>query len=146
MINGFELTKEYIIFADKVDNWEEAIKKSSEPLLENGYIKESYVQGMIDSVKEFGPYIVIAPNFAMPHARPEKGAVKAGFSILKLKEAVSFSESEEHNAQLLIALSCADANTHIESLQKIAGILSDTEKYERLFNAENSEEILEIFK
>jgi PTS system ascorbate-specific IIA component len=68
MIEGFTLTEELIRFEKGFSNWEEAIKVSSKGLLELGFIEESYVDSMIDSVKEFGPYIVIAPNIAMPHA------------------------------------------------------------------------------
>lgn len=145
MISGFELTKDFIQFEDEVKDWEEAIVKSSKPLLDAGLIEKSYVKAMIDSVKEYGPYIVIAPNVAMPHARPETGSKKVGFSILKLKNPVAFSEEEGHKVQLLIALSCADANTHIEILQALVMILSDEEKNNKLFNAKTIEEILDVF-
>jgi mannitol/fructose-specific phosphotransferase system IIA component (Ntr-type) len=145
MISGFELTKKFVQFEDEVKDWEEAIIKSSKPLLDEGLIEKSYVNAMIDSVKEYGPYIVIAPNVAMPHARPETGSKKVGFSILKLKKSVAFSEEEGHKVQLLIALSCADSNTHIEILQSLVMILSDEEKNNKLFNAKTVEEILEVF-
>lgn len=145
MLDGFKLTKEFIQLVDSVENWEDAIVKSARPLLEGGYVEQSYVDGMIDSVKEFGPYIVIAPNIAMPHARPEKGANKAGFAVMKLEEPVYFSEEEAHKAQLLITLACADSNTHLEMIQFIVTILSDEEKYENILKAKTSEEILNIF-
>ncbi|MCT4604598.1 MAG: PTS sugar transporter subunit IIA [Marinisporobacter sp.] len=145
MIEGFKLTKEFIQFENEVSNWEEAIIKSAKPLLEGDLIEQSYVDAMVDSVKEHGPYIVIAPNIAMPHARPETGSKKVGFSILKLEKPVAFSEEEEHKVQLLISLSCADANTHIEILQAIVGVLSDQEKYDYIFNAKTAEEMVKVF-
>lgn len=145
MIAGFELTKDFIQFEEKISSWEEAIIKSSEPLLKASLVEQSYIDAMIDSVKEHGPYIVIAPNIAMPHARPELGSKKTGFSILKLENPVAFSEKEEHNAQLVIALSCVDATTHIEILQALVTILSNKEKHDLIFNAKTAEEILRIF-
>lgn len=141
----FKLTKEFVQFKDEVENWEEAIVESSRPLLDAKLIKESYVDAMIESVKEHGPYIVIAPNIALPHARPEAGSIKVGFSILKLEKPVAFSKSDEHKAQLLIALSCVDSSTHIEMLQTLVTILSDEEKYNRILEAKTEDEIVSIF-
>lgn len=145
MIAGFELTKEFIQFENEVESWEEAIKKSSEPLLDKGYIEQSYVEAMIKSVKQYGPYIVISPKIALPHARPQAGSKKIGFSIMKLEKPVAFSEKEDHNVQLLIVLSCDDSSTHIEMLQAIVTILSDEEKNKLLFEAKTVEEMLKIF-
>jgi len=145
MTNGFKLPKDFVRFEEKVEDWEEAIIKSAEPLLENGYIEQSYLDAMIESVKEYGPYIVIAPNIAMPHARPETGSKKVGYSVMRLNEAVAFSEDEEHHVKLLIALSCVDANTHLEILQSLVMILSDQSKYERIMEAKDEIEIVEIF-
>ncbi|MBS3995090.1 MAG: PTS sugar transporter subunit IIA [Alkaliphilus sp.] len=144
-LEGFELTRDFIQLEKEITNWEEAIIKSSAPLLKGGLIEQSYIDAMIGSVKEYGPYIVIAPNIALPHARPETGSKLVGFSILKLEKPVAFSPEEEHKVLLLIALSCVEASTHIEMLQAIVTILSDEEKKNAIFNAVTADEILEVF-
>ncbi len=146
MIEGFALSKELISFEKGFDNWEEAIVASSKGLLEQGFIVQSYVDSMIDSVKEYGPYIVIAPNIAMPHARPEAGSKKVGFAVTLCEEAVRFSEAPEHQARLLVTLSCVNADTHLQMLQALVGVLADEEKFEAILNAKTKEEILDIFK
>lgn len=145
MIQGFELTEDYVQFFDKAENWEEAVSLSAKPLLDGGQIKQSYIDGMIESVKEHGPYIVIAPNIAIPHARPETGSVEIGFSVMKLKESVDFEEDGSSKASLFIALSCVDADKHLEMLQSIVMVLSDQEKHDALFAATTKEEVLKIF-
>ncbi|WP_105613978.1 PTS sugar transporter subunit IIA [Vallitalea okinawensis] len=145
MIQGFKLTTDYVQFYDSVGSWEEAIQLAAKPLLIGGQIKQSYIDGMIESVKEHGPYIVIAPNIAIPHARPELGSVEIGYSVTLLQEPVSFTDDEENKARLLISLSCVDADRHLEMLQAIVMVLSDENKQEALFNAMNAEEVLEIF-
>lgn len=145
MIKGFELTEDYIQFFDEIESWEEAVQLSANPLLNGGEIKQSYIDGMIESVKEHGPYIVIAPNIALPHARPETGSVKIGYSVMKLNKPVAFAEDGSADAQLFIALSCVDADTHLEMLQEIVMILSDQEKHDAVFAATTKEEILSIF-
>mgnify|MGYP006423157013 CR=1 FL=1 len=142
----FEISDKFIVFKDKLDTWEEAIKVSAKPLLKNGYINKNYIKSMIDSVNENGPYICIAPNIAMPHARPENGSKKVGFSILRLKEAVSFSDNKDHDSQLLITLSCKESDKHIEILQNIVDILSIDNNINKIINAKSKNEIIKIFK
>jgi PTS system ascorbate-specific IIA component len=146
MIEGFKLTEELISFAKGFDNWEDAIKFSSEGLLEKEYINENYVQSMIDSVKEFGPYIVIAPNIAMPHARPEAGSSKVGFAVTVCEEPVSFGDAPEHKARLMVTLSCVNADTHLKMLQALVMVLADEEKFNAILNSTTKQEILDIFK
>lgn len=145
MIKGFELSEKYIQFFDGFDSWEEAVQVSANPLLDGGQIKQSYIDGMIESVKEHGPYIVIAPNIALPHARPETGSVKIGYSVMLLKKPVSFTEDGESDASLFIALSCVDADTHLEMLQEIVEILSDQEKHDAIFAATTKQDLLTLF-
>lgn len=146
MIKGFNLTQDYIQFYEGFDTWEDAVQHSAQPLVDNGEIKQSYIDGMIESVKNYGPYIVIAPNIALPHARPETGSVKIGFSIMKVDRPVHFLEDGSADAQLFIALSCVDADTHLEMLQEIVMILSDQNKHDALFAAKTKEEILSVFE
>ena len=146
MIDGFKLTKDLVKFEDSFSSWEEAIRVSSEELVKQNYIEETYVDAMIQSVKEYGPYIVIAPNIAMPHARPEAGSNKVGFSIMVCKEPVAFSEKPEHHARLFVTLSCVSADTHLQMIQALVGILGEQEQVDRIFSAKTKEELLEIFK
>lgn len=146
MIKDFKLTHEYIQFYERFDSWEDAVQHSAQPMVDHGEIKQSYIDGMIESVKNYGPYIVIAPNIALPHARPETGSVKIGFSIMKVDRPVRFLEDGSADAQLFIALSCVDADTHLEMLQEIVMILSDQEKHDALFAATTKEEILAVFE
>jgi PTS system ascorbate-specific IIA component len=145
MIDGFQLTKDLIRFEEKFDNWEEAIKTSSESLVEGNYIDENYVNEMIQSVKDYGPYIVIAPNIAMPHARPEAGSKKVGFSVMVCQEPVAFSDQPEHEARLFVTLSCVSADTHLKMMQALVEVLGDDKKVQNLLSTTDKEEVLKIF-
>jgi PTS system ascorbate-specific IIA component len=146
MIEGFELTKEFINFHPGNISWEEAIEFSAKPLLEKGYVKRSYVDAMVDTVKNYGPYIVIAPNIAMPHARPEAGSNKVGYTVTLFENSISFGETPDLNARLFVALSCADSDTHLKMMQALVGVLGDDEKFSSILNAKTKEEILYLFK
>ncbi len=142
---GFTLTEKHVNFIEQANDWKEAIRLAASSLLESGLIKESYVQGMIDSVLTHGPYIVIAPNIAMPHARPEAGSVEIGYSVTLFNKPVSFMEDGSMDAKLFITLSCVEADSHIKMMQEIVTILSDGEKHDAIFRATTKEEIVKIF-
>ena len=140
-----ELIADRIKFVDKANSWEEAIRLSSRSLIDQDFIQESYLDAMIDGVNEFGPYMILADGVAMPHARPENGAIKTGFSFLKLKEGVLFPNTEIP-VTLFFTLSASDADSHIEAIMKLASILGDDDTLEQLTQITNKEEFLKIIK
>ena len=145
MIKGFKLSENLISFEKEFKTWEEAIKASSIELVKQGFMTEGYVQAMVDSVNEFGPYIVIAPNIAMPHARPEKGAKKVGFSVTVTEEPVKFKEDPMYHARLLVTLSCVDSNTHLEMMQALVEVLGEEENVEKILSTKNKTDIIKLF-
>ncbi|MBR7796263.1 PTS transporter subunit EIIA [Agaribacter marinus] len=138
------LTEKTIQFRDHVSNWQEAIKVAAEPLVLQRAIKPTYVKEMIDNVKEMGPYIVLAPNIALPHARPETGVERLGMSFLRLKEPVYFSAKEKHRAQLIIVLAAIDNETHLTALSQLTDLLSVEENVQQLIASENIQDVQNI--
>ncbi|MBM7553933.1 BglG family transcription antiterminator [Thalassobacillus pellis] len=138
------LTEQTIQFKDHVSNWEEAVETAAQPLVEQQSIRPQYIEAMIDNVKELGPYIVIAPRIAIPHARPEAGVEKLGMSFLRLKQPVYFSDKEKHRAQLIIVLAAIDNQTHLKALAQLTEMLSMEENVERLISANDPESVIEL--
>jgi PTS system ascorbate-specific IIA component len=139
------IKEEHILLRQKVNSWEESIQLASKPLLAEGYFTQKYVESMIDSVHEMGPYIVIAPEVAIAHSRPGNNVEKVGLSLLKLDEHINFSE-DGHYASLIFVLSAVDNEAHLDILRQLATKLSDKKRINRLIEAKNSEEIINIFK
>ena len=140
--------KELIQQLDKVNDWQTAVRIASKPLLEYGYIEESYVEAIISSVNEIGPYIVLAPKVAVPHASPDAGVHRLGISLLQLKEPVNFglADDEDKNVQLIFVLATVDSSAHLKALQQLALILDDDDIIESLIRAEIPEEILGLIE
>ena len=140
--------KELIQQLDKVNDWQTAVRIASKPLLEYGYIEESYVEAIISSVNEIGPYIVLAPKVAVPHASPDAGVHRLGISLLQLKEPVNFglADDEDKNVQLIFVLATVDSSAHLKALQQLALILDDDDIIESLTRAEMPEEILGLIE
>jgi PTS system mannitol-specific IIA component len=139
-----EFLKGNVQFQNSVPTWEEAIKKAAEPLLEKGNINQKYVQDMIDNVNINGPYIVIVPGIAMPHAKNEGGVLKTGISFLKLENAVLFPEGKE--VSILFVLAAEDSTGHLELISDLSSLLIDEEVMAQFKNASSEEELIKLIE
>lgn len=141
------LKEELIQQVDSVSNWQDAVGLAAQPLLAHGYIEESYIQAMIASINETGPYIVLAPKVAVPHASPDAGVHQLGISLLQVKEPVDFSEDDDDKkVQLIFVLAAVDSTAHLRALQELALILDDEEAIDSLIAASDPREILAIIE
>lgn len=136
---------ENIQIYDEVESWEEAIQIAAKPLLTKNIIEQSYINSMVRSVKDLGPYIVIAPEIAIAHARPDKDVHQVGLSLLKLNKHIQFYD-EQHYATLIFVLSAIDNSSHLNILQSLANILSNKNIVQKLIKSNNKEEIIKIIK
>ncbi|MCI1898258.1 MAG: PTS mannitol transporter subunit IIA [Enterobacterales bacterium] len=132
-----------ITIKKSAQNWQEAIDLSMASLLRNDYVNEDYVQAIKDSTLNNGPYYILAPGVAMPHARPEFGALKTGMSLTLLKEGVTFSDTNEP-VKLLIGLSAADADSHIGAIQALSELLSEDDQLASLLNCHTEKQLADI--
>lgn len=117
-------------------DWKEAIHISCEKLREYQYISSKYIAEIIDSVETHGPYIVIMPDIAMPHAEGNDESVyKSGISFTKFKEPVVFFDKkthEEKTAILFFALAAKNADEHLQNIMSLTELLSDEKILEEL--------------
>lgn len=82
------INAERVNIIKNVRDWKEAIKIASKPLLEDNSIEELYIENMIKSVEKYGPYIVLADRFALPHASSKEGVNKLAMSLLIVEDEV----------------------------------------------------------
>lgn len=123
-------------------DWKEAIKLASKPLLKENKISTIYVNNMIESVKQNGPYMVLTNYFALMHARPGVGVNQMGMSLLIVKKPVDL---EGKPVKIFLVMAAVDNTSHLSSLQKIMKIFMDDKAYQTILEG-NKEKILEIFK
>ena len=104
-----------------------------------------YKEAIIANVENLGPYICIAPHVAMPHARPEQGALKTQIAVTLFRKEVVFNR-EDARAILFISLAAADADSHLSMLMKISELLQDEDKAEKIFAAQTVKELYGYFE
>lgn len=140
-----ELLKGNIRFLDEVSSWEESIKAAAEPLLNKGFVTSKYIQDMIDNVNINGPYIVIVPGIAMPHAKNEGGGVvKTGISLLKLTKPVFYPQEKE--VQTIIVLAAEDSSGHLDLISDLSSILIDEDIMDSFNHSISEEEIIDLLE
>ena len=135
------LPAENIQIVDSVSDWKQAIRLSAQPLLAKETITEEYIEAIFNSHQELGPYYVLVPGLAMPHARPEQGAIKNGLSLLHIKQGVSFNAEENDPIYVVIMLCALSGDEHINMITALAEIFSDDERLSALLKASTMETI-----
>jgi mannitol/fructose-specific phosphotransferase system IIA component (Ntr-type) len=138
------LTSETIALQVSASDWKEAIRIGGNLLVGVDAVTPEYVEAMIRFTEEFGPYIVIAPGLAIPHARPEEGVLKVGFSLVTLRTPVEFGMPQNDPVHTLFAFGAPDKEAHVEALMKVATLCSSEECFCQIREATRIEEVLEL--
>ncbi|EJI1278030.1 PTS sugar transporter subunit IIA [Vibrio vulnificus] len=110
----------------QASNWRDAIKIGTDMLIASGAIEPCYHDAIISSVEELGPYICIAPNLALPHARPENGVNRTAFALVTLETPIYF-DGEDEPVDVLITLAGSSSDEHMEGLMEVTQVLDDEE-------------------
>lgn len=133
-------------FHEKFDSWEAAIQAGCEPLLKDQTITQEYVNSVIQCVRDFGPYIVIAPMIAMPHSTQGAVGVNATkISFMKVEQPVHFKEDDpEYDAKLFFTLASLDGDQHMRNIMQLSEMLMNDEIVQALLEAKNNDDLLSI--
>lgn len=140
------LTKELIQLNVEAIDWKDSIRKSAVPLVKYNKVTEGYVQAMIDSAEESGPYIVITKHVALPHARPEEGAKELAIGITTLKHPIKFGNKDNDPVKYVFCLSAMDNVTHLKALSELVELFDDDHFYDLLEKSGDPDEIINYIK
>ena len=123
---------------------EEGIRYAGELLRKSGACTPDYIEEMIRVYHEFGPVIVLDTGVAMPHARPEKGALKTAFSVVVTGTPLVFHHEEFDPVNVIIAISATDSDTHIHLIQTVADLIENN--ITEFVKDNNKEQILQFIR
>jgi PTS system ascorbate-specific IIA component len=124
---------------------EDVIRYSGQLLVKAGKVQPSYVEKMLDAFHSLGPYIVMGPGIAMPHAHAEGDVSCPGISFVRLKEPVVFGHPENDPVVLVFALAGKAHDDHIDILQSLSELLGDEEKQKALTLVADYQELCKLF-
>lgn len=129
----------------EVSDWKEAIRACGRLLEADSAVEARYTPAMIRVAREFGPYIVVAPGIALPHAFPSDGVIKPSMALVKLKTPVYFGNKDNDPVWLLVALAALDSHQHLRGLADLADILSNELNIRKLHSCRTPKELLDVF-
>lgn len=142
------LTVDNIQLDVECGNWQDAITKSAQPLLNQGKIEDKYIDAMIDNVKENGAYIVISPEFALPHEGFDRGCNEVGMNLIRLKEPVTIEDidGEITKVRFFCCMSTEDHKKHMKAFFHLVNMLTNRGFKEELAAAKTSEEAADTIR
>jgi mannitol/fructose-specific phosphotransferase system IIA component (Ntr-type)/transcriptional antiterminator len=142
-----ELVKEdCILLGLDAQDWESAVRKSAEPLVEGSYIEPRYVEAMISNIREMGPYIVISPGIAMPHSLPKDGVIQSCMGLAVLKRAVEFGHKVNDPVRIVICMGTKEGQEHMKGMSELINLLSNDTTLQSIIHAKSSGEVMEIVR
>lgn len=125
-------------------DWRAAVRAAGKLLEAGGAVEARYTEAMLRAAEELGPYIVIAPGLALPHARPEDGVRRACMAVITLDSPVTFGSPENDPVRVVVALGAADADGHVQALAQLMAALENPEDMDALLRARTCEDILRV--
>ena len=125
-------------------DWREAIRASAKYLLKEKAVTERYVEAMVQNVEKNGPYIVLAPGFALPHEALNAGAVKVGMSLIRLAHPVPFGKEEMDPVEWVCCLSAINKETHLKAMFQLVNLFYDPKFRKEIQESKTPEEVFKV--
>jgi mannitol/fructose-specific phosphotransferase system IIA component (Ntr-type) len=138
--------KELIQLNVRAENWEDAIRKGTGPLVANKKVTEEYVNKIIEIAHTTGPYIVITKHVALPHAPSEFGALDTAIGITTLETPIEFGNEVNDPVKYLLCLSAKDSTSHLDAIAELVQLLEKEDFFQLLDNAKDPSEIIDYIK
>lgn len=130
----------------RIKDWQSAVALAVQPLIDSGAAESRYLQAIYDMHREIGPYYVLGEGIAMPHARPEEGAVRTALSLVIVSEGVEFGSEDNDPVYIIFALAAVDSHSHIEMIASLSHLFCDDEAAKKLKQSKNKQEALDIIR
>lgn len=138
------LSEDNVSFHYPAETWEDVIRHGGQLMVDVGFTEPTYIEAMVEVVREMGPYIVLAPGLAMPHARPEMGVKQVGTALVTLEKPVDFGSPENDPVSVALFLCAPNKDEHIQLLSDIATLFEDEEFLDAAANFESIEDVQEF--
>lgn len=123
------------------DDYKQAIRLAAKPLVDEHFIQPEYVDAIFASLERFGPYIILADDFALPHAQPSELVLQTGLSLLVIQEGVDLLGQQ---IRLMIVLAAKNSNDHMDVLAGLAEFLMEPQNIQDVIHAASTSQIKQI--
>jgi PTS system ascorbate-specific IIA component len=130
-----------ILLNQDAANWEECFIIAGNALVQSNRTSTEYTTEMIEVFNELGPYMVIAPNIALAHARPGSSVKSTGLSLVTLKNPVEFGSKRFDPVKIVVGLAAVDHDGHIDLMAALSELLMDVTNVNFLLQADKESDV-----
>lgn len=123
---------------------EEVIRFAGGLLEKAGRVLPVYTEKMVEAFHTIGPYIVMAPGIAMPHAAPTGDVLSPCVCFVRLRQPVAFGHPDNDPVRLVFALGGVEHGGHLDVLEAISGLLGSEDKLQALYTVSSYEELVKL--
>jgi PTS system galactitol-specific IIA component len=136
---------ELVIVGLSTEDSQGVIKALGSLLFEHGYVKETFVQAVIEREKVFATGLPTPEiQVAIPHADVEH-VRNSAIAVGLLKSPVAFGEMGNPDGTVDVQIACClavkESDSLVSLLQNLVGIFQDTEFLKELLAAKSAEEV-----
>ncbi|MFQ7235313.1 MAG: PTS sugar transporter subunit IIA, partial [Enterococcus hulanensis] len=132
------LSPDFIQLNLSTNSWEEAFYVAATPLIDAEIVSRRYIDKIIQTTYEEGPYMVISHHVALPHARPEDGAKKVGLGITVLDKPIKIFGVT--TMKYIFTLAAVDNKRHLTALAELVSLIDQPDFFQMLDQTNSPEE------
>ncbi len=138
--NNDLLLEKYVFLNQKFNHKDEAIRFAGRALVDGGYVRENYIEAMIERDEMTSTYM--GNDVAIPHGTEaaKQEVIKSGFTVIQVPEGVDFNGEK---VRLIFGIAGKDG-THLEILSSIAVTCSEMENIDKMVQAKTAKELMDI--
>lgn len=129
----------------QASTWEDAIRVVGSLFEDQGIASGEYAEAMIAAVHKFGPYMVLAPGIAMPHAATASGVNRGGLVVATLATPVEFGSPANDPVDVLVSFAAKNKEAHMARIKELAKALGDQELLAAARAATTDAELAHVF-
>ncbi len=128
---------------EKIENWRDAVKESTDILKCHGNDGERYCKNVIEGMEVRGFYSVTDEVFALLHGSENAGIQVSCMSLLISEEPVRFGEKE---VNLIFCLASRDKKEHIPVVTRLIRMISTTDFIKRLKECSTPSDAMSVIR
>lgn len=123
------LTFNNVVVVDQEMTWQESVYKSTDILLKQAFIDESYVKEIFDGLEDLGFYSVTDESFALLHGESDDTIQQSCMSLLINRKPIRFKDK---SIKLVFVLASKDKKEHIPAVITWVRMITNTDVIEQL--------------
>ncbi|MGG5316108.1 PTS sugar transporter subunit IIA [Enterococcus sp. AZ072] len=119
-----------LLINEEVENWQDAIRKTSKKLYDEGFVNDEFGNQCIEREKKYPTGLNTLAPIAIPHTDSDF-VHESAICLLKPRNKVSFVSMEDSSTKIevnyILNLAIKDNKQQVPVLSKVIGLFNDTD-------------------